>query len=413
MELCVKQMISDNIIIAIKNIRERKTRVFLTLLGIAIGIMAIVSLMSIGEGMEVAVTQELSSLSDTIFVTIGVDAEGAAPTGGGLDFTSMEYLMDRDIGDIKRIQGIKDISPILSGGGMIEYNNEMKSVSLLGMDPANMESVFGLDSLGLKEGTFLKEGDQNKCLIGYNIATEYFDSEITVGSRIKINNKLFFVSGVYKEEGMGFSTQTDDSIHLTEHDFEKLTGQTNVSAAIVKVYDVEHVNEIASEIETVINENHGADDIASVVTMTSILDSIQSVLAIIQTVLLAIAAIALLVASIGIMNTMLTSVMERTHEIGVMKAIGAKNTDVMSIFIFEGMFISLLGGISGVAIGVIGAQGFSFATSQSMGAMLQPVFTAFSIILGITVAVVVGMISSFYPAYKAAKMSPIEAVRYE
>jgi putative ABC transport system permease protein len=406
-------MIADNIIIALKNIKERKTRVFLTLLGIAIGIMAIVSLMSLGAGMEAAVTQELSSLSDTIFVTIGVDAEGAAPTGGGLDFNTMEYLMDRDIGDIQRIQGIKDLSPILSGGGMIEYNNELNSVSLLGMEPENMKAVFGLDSLGLEKGVFLKQGDQNKCLIGHNIAYEYFDSDVPVGARIKINNKLFFVSGIYKEEGMGFSTQTDDSIHLTEHDFEKLTGQRNVSAAIVRVYDVDQVNDIADEIKTVINENHGSDDIASVVTMTSILDSIQSVLSIIQTVLLAIAAIALLVASIGIMNTMLTSVMERTHEIGVMKAIGAKNSDVMSIFLFEGMFISLLGGISGVLIGIIGAEGFSLATSQSMGPGIQPVFTVFSIGLGITVAILVGMISSFYPAWKAAKMSPIEAVRYE
>jgi len=406
-------MISDNIIIAVKNIRERKTRVFLTLLGIAIGIMAIVSLMSIGEGMEVAITQELSSLSDTIFVTIGVDVEGASPGGGGLDFTNMNYLMDRDIGDIQRVQGIKDISPILSSGGLMEYNNEMKSVSLLGMDPTNMKSVFGIDSLGLQSGDFLKQGDQNKCLIGHNIAHEYFDSEITVGSRIKINNKLFFVSGIYKEEGMGFSTQTDDSIHLTENDFTKLTGQKNVSAALIRVYDVKDVDSIANEIETIVNENHGKDDVASVVTMSSILDSITSVLSIVQTVLLAIAAIALLVASIGIMNTMLTSVMERTHEIGVMKAIGANNSDVMSIFLFEGMFISLLGGISGIIIGVIGAQGFSLATSQSMGAMLQPVFTLFSIFLGITVAVVVGMISSFYPAWKAAKMSPIEAVRYE
>ncbi|MFO8077259.1 MAG: ABC transporter permease [Thermoplasmatota archaeon] len=410
----MKRLILDNIFLAVKNIRERKTRVFLTLLGIAIGIMAIISLMSIGEGMQQAVTQELSSLSDTIFVTVGVDID-ASPAGGGFDFTKQEYLTDRDLGDIQRIQGIKDVSPVLSGSGTATYNGEQKSVSLLGMGPENMKAVFGLESLGLDQGEFMNQGDQNKCIIGHNIAKEYFDNEISVGGRIKINDKLFFVSGIYKEEGVGFSTSTDDSIHLTSHDFQKLTGQTNVSAVIVRSYDVNKVNSIADEIEAAINENHGSDDFANVVTMSSILSSIQSVLTIIQTVLLGIAAIALLVASIGIMNTMLTSVMERTHEIGVMKAIGAKNSDIMSIFLMEGMFISLLGGIGGIVIGIIGAQGFSFVTAQSMGGgiTLEPVFTFFSIALGISVAVLVGMISSFYPAWKAAKMSPIEAVRYE
>jgi putative ABC transport system permease protein len=409
----VKPMRFDNVIIALKNIKERKTRVFLTLLGIAIGIMAIVALMSVGEGMEQAITQELSGLSDTIFVTIGLDVNGAVTTGGGLDFSELEYLTDRDLGDIQRIQGIKDLSPILSGTAIMEYNNKQKQVTLVGMDPVNMESIFGIESLGLEDGTFLKEGDQNKCLIGHSIAYDYFDSKISVGSRITINGHLFFVSGVYNEEGYGFSTQTDTSIHLTDYDFKKLTGQTNVSAIIVKVFNVENVNTIANDIEMTINENHGGEDVANVVTMSSILDSIKTVLAIIQTVLIAIAGISLLVASIGIMNTMLTSVMERTHEIGVMKAIGARSSDVMSIFILEGMFISLLGGISGIIIGVIGANAFSLITAQSMGPSIQPVFTFISITMGIGVAVIVGMLSSFYPAWKAAKMSPIEAVRYE
>jgi putative ABC transport system permease protein len=278
-----------------------------------------------------------------------------------------------------------------------------------------MQSIFGIETLGLEDGSFLMEGDQNKCIIGYNVAHEYYDTDIPVGGRIKINGQQFFVSGIYMQEGMGFSTQTDDSIHLTTDDFIKLTGETNVSAVIVRVYDVTQVNDIADEVERVINENHGSEEFTNVVTMSSILDSINSVLSIIQAVLLGIAAISLLVASIGIMNTMLTSVIERTHEIGVMKAIGAKNSDVMSIFLFEGMFISLLGGIGGVVVGILGANAFTYASSQSMGGgvILTPVFTIFSMVLAITVAVMVGMISSFYPAWKASRMSPIEAVRYE
>lgn len=407
-------MIQDSIIVALKNIRERKSRVFLTLLGIAIGIMAIISLMSIGEGMEQAVTRELSSLSDTIIVSIGIDIS-ASPAGGNIDMNNIQYFSDRDIGDISRIQGIQDVSPILSQSGVAYYNGVSHIATLLGLDPENMQAVFGLESLGLEQGEFLKEGDQNKCIIGHNVAYEYFDSEICLGNRIIINGEKFFVTGIYKEEGMGFSTQTDDSIHLTPRDFKRLTGQTNVSAMIIRVYDVNDVDAIADEIEQSVNENHGSDDFVNVVTMSQILDSIKSVLTIIQMVLLGIAAIALIVASIGIMNTMLTSVMERTHEIGIMKAIGANNRDVMSIFIFEGMMISLLGGIAGIIIGFIGAKGFSMIAAGSMGGggLIEPVFTLFSIILGVTVALFVGMISSFYPAWKAAKMSPIEAVRYE
>jgi len=407
-------MIVDNFIIALKNIRERKTRVFLTLLGIAIGIMAIVSLMSLGEGMQQAVTQELSTLSDTIIVNIG-DGFDATQSSTGIEYQKDMYFSDRDIGDIQLIQGIKDISPLLAYGGIAAYNGINKGVSLLGMKPENIQALFGTESLGLESGSFMNTGDQNKVIIGYNVAHDYFDTDIPVGARITISDKKFFVSGIYKKEGMGFSLQTDDSIHMTQYDFEKLTGQKNTSIIIVKVFDVNEVNTVADDIQTVINENHGSDDFASVTTMDSILDSIQNVLSIIQIILLAIAAIALVVASIGIMNTMLTSVMERTHEIGIMKAIGAQNIDIMGIFLFEGLLISLIGGLTGITVGIIGANGVTFVTARSMGAgmALAPVFTLYSIALAIGVAIFVGLISSFYPARKAAKMSPIEAVRYE
>ena len=261
----------------------------------------------------------------------------------------------------------------------------------------------------------MQEGEQNKCIIGYNTAHEYFDIDINVGSKIELNGKNFFVNGIYKKQGAGFSTETDDNIHLTTRDFEKLTGEKNVSGILTRVYDVSNVESIANEIENSLDENHGEEDFANAITMSSILDSIQQVLTIIQIVLLGIAAIALVVAAIGIMNTMLTSVMERTHEIGIMKAIGAKNRDVMVIFIMEGMLISAIGGIIGIVLGIVGAAGFSRASSGFMGGglPLTPVITIASMVLALSVAIFVGVISSLYPAWKAARMSPIEAVRYE
>jgi len=406
-------MLIDNFKIAFKNIKERKSRVFLTLIGVAIGIMAIVALMSLGEGMQSAVEGELASLTDTIIVTSGnvnVNAMGGGFSGGGDN-----YFTQRDIDDINRISNLESVNPVLFGSAIIEYNGEYKPVTLLGMDAVSMSYIFGIDFLGLKSGEFMNPGDQNKCIIGNNIADEYFDTKINVGNKIKINDENFYVNGIYREQGAGFSTETDDNIHLTVRDFKKITGQENISGILIRVSDVSNIEYIANEIEFAINENHGEDNFANVITMSSILESIQSVLSVISLFLLGIAAIALLVASIGIMNTMLTSVMERTHEIGVMKAIGAENTDILTIFLTEGILISLFGGITGTTLGIIGGKIFGIASSSYGGSPIpiEPAISLTIILIGSGVALIVGIISSFYPAWKAAKMSPIEAVRYE
>ena len=399
--------------LAIKNINERKSRSILTLLGICIGIMAIISLIAIGEGMQQAITGELSSLSDTIILSTG-DISANAFGGGGFEHGDTdEYLTERDISDIERIQGIKDVSTILYSIGTITYNGETKSVSLVGIDEQNMESIFGIGVLGLEVGEFIQSGKQNTCVIGYNVAHKYFDNDIQLGNRIDINGKHFAVVGIYKEQGAGMSTETDDNIHITPRDFEKITGQSKSSSAIIRIYDVTQADAIAADIEQVIGENHGDEEFANVITMSSIIESIQQILSIVQVVLLSIASIALVVASIGIMNTMLTSVMERTREIGIMKAIGATNQDVLFIFILEGILISIIGGMLGIALGILGSRGLSAILTRSFGGELTPIITTTSVLLGLVVAVLVGMLSSLYPARKAAKMSPIEAVRYE
>jgi len=410
-------MLVDNIKIAFKNIKERKSRVFLTLLGIAIGIMAIVALMSIGEGMQKAVVGELSSLSDTIIVTTG--SVSVNPMGGGFTESNVDrYFTERDLDDINRINGIKSSDPVTFSTGIVEFNGEIQTASILGLDADRIADFFGIEFLGLESGEFMSEGDQNRCIIGYSVAHEYYGVEISVGNKILINNQNFVVSGIYKEQGAGMSIPTDDYIHITSRDFKKSTGQENITGVLIRVYDsyLSNVDAIADEIEFLINENHGSDDFTNVITMSSILESIQQVIGIIQIVLIGIAAIALVVAAIGIMNTMLTSVMERTHEIGIMKAIGARNSDVLIIFIMEGILISIIGGAVGISLGILGSEGFSsFSGSGIMGSYISitPVVTLASILISLFVAILVGALSSLYPAWKAAKMSPIEAVRYE
>ena len=403
-------MFRDHVKIAVKNLRNRLSRSLLTLLGIAIGIMAIISLMALGEGMQQAVTGQLSSLSDVIIVSTG--GGGFASFGGG--GSTGEYFTQRDVADIQRLQGVKQVSTQLSGAGLAEYNGKTTIVSLTGMDVGVMRLQYA--SQNLEAGGFLTEGEQNEIMIGYGIAHDTFDTSISIGGRIKINGEKFFVSGICGKQGFGGSS-SDSLVLMSSRDFQKLTGQSNISLIYLRVYNVNDAESIATSIQTTINGNHGQKDFATATTMTSILKTVQSIIGILQLVLVAIASIALVVASIGIMNTMLTSVMERTREIGIMKAIGATNLDIMSIFIIEGMLVSSIGGIIGIILGVFGSQGLTLILNSfmSMGgsSSLTPIITLMSVVLAVSVSIIVGVLSSLYPAWKAARMSPIEAVRYE
>jgi putative ABC transport system permease protein len=403
-------MFRDHVKLAIKNLRHRLSRSLLTLLGIAIGIMAIISLMALGEGMQQAITGELSSLSDVIIVSIGGDFYSSF-TGGG---STSEYFTDRDVTDIERVQGVRDVTTQLSGKGIVEYNKKTTILPLTGMETTVMRLQYA--SQDLEAGDFLDEGDQNKIMIGYNIAHDTFDADISVGERITINDQKFFISGIFSKQGMG-GVSSDSLVLLNTRDFKELTGQNNISSIYLRVNNVNDAESIATTVEDLINENHGQKDFATATTMTSILETVQSIIGILQLVLVAIASVALVVASIGIMNTMLTSVMERTREIGIMKAIGATNRDIMSIFIIEGVLMSSVGGILGIILGVFGSQGLTLILKNFMNmggsSNLAPVITIISVVLAIMVSLIVGIFSSLYPAWKAARMSPIEAVRYE
>ena len=407
-------MLRDHVKLAFKNLRHRLSRSLLTLLGIAIGIMAIISLLALGEGMQQAVTGELSSLSDVIIVSAG--GGGFSSFGGGGSTSTGEYFTQRDIAGIERIQGVKTVSTQLSGSGLAEYNGKTTVLSLTGMEVSVMKLQYA--SQNLEAGEFLTENDQHKIMIGYSIAHDTFDADISVGGRIKINGEKFFVSGIFEKQGFG-GTSSDSIVLMNSRDFQKLTGQSNVSLIYLRVYNVNDAESIATTIQNTINGNHGKKDFATATTMTSILKTVQNIIGILQLVLVGIASIALVVASIGIMNTMLTSVMERTREIGIMKAIGATTRDIMSIFIIEGALMSSVGGIIGIILGVFGSQALTLILKSfmSMGGgssfQLVPIITITTVVLAIAVSLIVGILSSLYPAWKAARMSPIEAVRYE
>jgi len=394
----------DKLFMAYRSIRERKARSILTVLGIAVGIAAIVSLMSVGYGMEEAITGELSSMADVISVMPGKLT--------GMSYVETGGFTDRDVKDLRRISGIKDVSAMTYDSVEVEYRNEKKTTFVFGGDTKDLERIYA-EPVGLKEGRWLRENDYKGCVIGDYVANDFFDEVIHVNDKLLLNGDKFVVIGVFEKGDMMYANDVDRNIFLTLRAAKEVLQTDDIKYVMVRVYDIDEAEEIAEEIEKVINDNHGLDDFATAMTVGSMLDQIGDIFNIIRGVLVGIAAIALIVASIGIMNTMLMSVMERTHEIGVMKAIGAKSSDVLTLFLFESSIVSLVGGVAGCLLG----WGVAIVISSAAGMMLPGMELAASVkpgvlLGGIAVAMIVGTLSGFYPARKASRMSPVEAVRY-
>jgi putative ABC transport system permease protein len=394
----------DKFLMAYRSIRERRTRSILTVLGIAVGIAAIVSLLSVGYGMEESITGELTGMADIISVLPG-KISGSA-------YLEQGSFTDRDVKDVQRISGVKEVLAMTYGATEVEYKDKKIPIMVFGGDTKELESIY-VEPVGLREGRWLRENDYKACVIGDRVANDFFDEEIHVNDKLVINGEKFIVIGVFEKGSLLYANDVDPHIFLTLRTAKEVLQTDEVKYLMVRVYNIDEADAIAAEIEKTINDNHGLDDFASAMTVGSILKQIGNVFSILRGVLVGIAAIALIVASIGIMNTMLMAVMERTHEIGVMKAIGAKSSDVLSLFLLESGIVSLVGGVVGCVLGVILARIISIAASSALGIEFGAVIKPTVLLGGIAVAIGVGVLSGFYPARKASMMSPVEAVRYE
>jgi len=396
--------------IALRNLTTRRVRSFLTALGIIIGVFLIVSLLSLSQGLKGAVMSQLNMIGkDLIFIMPGGDMMTSMMGGN--------KLTDEDIEIIKKTEGISGVAAIDYTSVTTRYGNIQKTILLYG---ANWKE--SLDILKNDTGWSIAQGrwptaGKNEVVIGSIVASESFPN-IKLGAELNMEGKKFLVVGILNSVG---SKQDDSMIGLDMNIFKSVTGERKgAKQAMAKVKAGYSPDVVAEKMKSNLNENRKrqigqkeTDSSYTVMTSEKTASIVGNVMGLIQAVIIGFASIAIVVGGIGIMNTMYTSVRERTKEIGIMKAVGAKNKTITTIFLIESGIFGMLGGIGGTLLGIILAKGieiyFQIHPLFYLKADVGPGLIAFSLAFSF----LVGCISGYLPARTAAKLKPVDALRYE
>jgi putative ABC transport system permease protein len=401
---------------------HRGLRSWLTIFGIVIGIAAVISIISIGTGAQQTISSQLGGLGADI-ITISPGFERAFGFGGERQtaIANSQNLTIKDLLAIKSVSGVKFIDGIVSGRVDVTYLAQTASVSVQGVDPLAWKEM---TTLQLASGRYLNPGDENAIVIGNNIANEMFKQPLLINTQINVGSKSFKIVGILQQSGGFGGGGSDNTIYMPINDARTIISSvvTNQFSSIqVKVTDSNSVNDTSNAIEQkLLVLRHLSENTKdfSITSAQSFQSSISSVMSTMNLLLTGIAAISLFVGAIGIANTMFMSVMERTRQIGVLKALGTTNSEVTKLFLTESAIMGLIGGLFGIFLGFIASGIISELGIRMMGAGMRgvgtiTVITPDLILFTLGFSVLIGALSGLLPARRAAGLEPVEALRYE
>lgn len=383
--------------IACKNILANKLRSVLTMLGIIIGISAVIALVSLGQGASQSVSNDISGLGTTM---VSVSLQGNSED---------EVVTYDDIMAFEDFSEVEAVSPTVSGSGTITNGTtSMDSVTIEGVTPS-YETV---KETTVRNGRFILQIDQDNrnkvVLLGSNVATELFGFTNPVDKEVKIDGNTYKVAGILTEQGEELQGSVDDKVLIPFTVAQRFLEQTVVTSADVLMTSEDSVEMGMAKIERSLNIQFGGEDTSyNVRNQSDITEALTSVTETMTMLLAGIAGISLIVGGIGIMNIMLVSVTERTREIGIRKAIGAKKRDILGQFLIEAIVLSSLGGILGVLIGLGSAQILSTTLDMAI------VTSWWAVGIAVSFSIFIGVVFGIFPANKAANLSPLDALRYQ
>jgi len=405
-------MIFEIIKLAIESLKANKLRTFLSMLGIIIGVGAVIAIVSIGSGAREQITARISNLGSNIINIM----PGTSRGWGGRVSRSSGEIFTLELADYieKLSPSVKRVVPISQGSGLLIKENFNIQTTIIGTNADYQE----INNYNLAMGQFINESDldtsRNIVVLGSELAEELFGNNNPLGEKIKLSYEkrdyLFTVIGVMEEKGAGLTGDLNEQAYIPITTFmKKLSNSRFVSYYTAQANSSDEASAAVAEIEYFLIKylEDEEQEKFNLLSQDQILDTISSVTASLSLMLGGIAAISLLVGGIGIMNIMLVSVTERTREIGIRKALGAKNKNIMSQFLIEALSLSGMGGLIGICFGWLGA--YAIAQAGKWPLVVSPI----SVLLAFGFAVIIGLFFGLYPAMKAAKMDPVDALRYE